>query len=154
MRLLSANVSTHYEVMRIILVLNEKTTNLLFLDTIVESSRQDDEFLTEKTHLLLELNLNGKVWSEVRLISRKTIPSAWDADQIPVLKEEVGELVLSIVEVSMKKRRLHGFAKLSGPELYDALGEELESKHCWIPKIYKELHKSFNGSKRSKELRR
>jgi hypothetical protein len=58
---------------------------LLSPDPTVELSTQDDCFLIDMAHLILELRLDGLFTTKVNLFSRESEPGTWVADQDLIL---------------------------------------------------------------------
>jgi hypothetical protein len=54
-------------------------------DIAIELSTQDDCFLTDIAHLILELKSSERVVDKVDLLSRESSPGTWDASQDLVL---------------------------------------------------------------------
>jgi hypothetical protein len=58
---------------------------LLRPDITIELSNQDDCFLTDIAHLVLELKSSERVVDKVDLLSRESSPGTWDANQDLIL---------------------------------------------------------------------
>lgn len=58
---------------------------LILRDVSVELSTQDDCFLVDIPHLLLELSVDGKAVDSIGLHARKSSSGVWDADEALVL---------------------------------------------------------------------
>ncbi|PVF93489.1 Arabinanase/levansucrase/invertase [Serendipita vermifera] len=108
-------------------------------DTSVELSSRDDCFLTNVSHLILELSFNGQILYQINLSSREWNPKVWDADQILILPQASAEFMISVsMEVDGNESQLLGFMELNGPALYDGLGKAYE-----IPLTSHENHPSL-----------
>ncbi|KAG8799956.1 hypothetical protein FRC17_006997, partial [Serendipita sp. 399] len=70
--------------------------NLSHLDITLKSSSEPGHFLEGVVHLILELSQDNQVVDQVNLLSRKSSPGTWDADQILILHEIKKEFMLSI----------------------------------------------------------
>lgn len=114
-------------------------STLFFRDTTVELSTQDECFLTEFDHLILEISpLDRRFVGRINLISRKSKPGIWDADQVLVLAEASEEFMLSVyMETYESGRQLLGLIELNGAGFYNGLGKTLE-----IPFI---CHENYPG---------
>ncbi|PVF95780.1 hypothetical protein CPB86DRAFT_875429 [Serendipita vermifera] len=100
---------------------------LIFKDTSVELSNPDDCFLTEIAHLILQVSSNGEVLHHVNLLSRKSQPGVWDADEVLVVPEASGDFMISVSMVmDGKEHQLLSFMELSGLELSAELGKAYE----------------------------
>jgi hypothetical protein len=51
-------------------------------DTTVELTTQNDQLLTDATHLILEINVDGDVISEANLLPQDASPLVWNADEV------------------------------------------------------------------------
>ncbi|PVF97441.1 hypothetical protein CPB86DRAFT_826506 [Serendipita vermifera] len=105
-------------------------------DTSVELSNQDDRFLLDTAHLLLEVSCNGQVVDKFNLSSRESRDGVWEADNPLVLPNVFASLVLLVSrEVDGNEHQLLGFVELKGPGFSDGLEKTYE-----IPLICPENH--------------
>ncbi|PVF91871.1 hypothetical protein CPB86DRAFT_846301 [Serendipita vermifera] len=97
---------------------NDLYRMLFFKNITVELAIQDDSFLTDIPHLVLELNQDGRVVDKVNLLSRKSSRGIWDADEPLILREVTGEFMLSVsMQVDDHDRQVFGSI-----ELYEVVG--------------------------------
>ncbi|KAG8859271.1 hypothetical protein FRB91_008452 [Serendipita sp. 411] len=93
----------------------------------VELSAQDDHFLNDISHLVLELNSKDEYVDRADLLSRMSSPGVWDANEIIVLLEVTTHFSVSIFgEFGGEERQILASKELHGPDLYDGLGEAVE----------------------------
>ncbi|PVF92334.1 hypothetical protein CPB86DRAFT_769512 [Serendipita vermifera] len=112
---------------------------LILEDTTIELSTRDDESLQKITHLVLEVNVNGRVVDKANLLSQTSSPWKWDADQILVIHDMATNFMISVViENDGNKRRAIAFKELNGLELCSTIGKQQE-----IPLTSDENHPSL-----------
>ncbi|PVG04067.1 hypothetical protein CPB86DRAFT_792811 [Serendipita vermifera] len=95
------------------------------VDITIKLDGQDESFLTDIAHLILELNQDGRVVDKANLLSRESVPGVWDADEPLILRDAMGEFELSVsMQFDENDRQLVGSRELDGTELYDLVGTE------------------------------
>ncbi|PVF92180.1 hypothetical protein CPB86DRAFT_227813, partial [Serendipita vermifera] len=100
---------------------------LVLKDTTVESSTPDDESLKGTTHLVLEVNVNGRVVGKANLVSQMASPWKWDAEGILVIRDVTADFVVSVViDGDRNERRVIAFMELNGLELCNTIGSQSE----------------------------
>ncbi|PVF91495.1 hypothetical protein CPB86DRAFT_770633, partial [Serendipita vermifera] len=100
---------------------------LVLKDTTVELSTRDDESLKGITHLVLEVDVNGRVVDKANLVSQATSPWKWDADQILVIPDVTADFMVSVViDGGRNERRVIAFMELNGLELCNTIGSQYE----------------------------
>ncbi|PVF99330.1 hypothetical protein CPB86DRAFT_796564 [Serendipita vermifera] len=96
---------------------------LFFKDITVELVTRDDCFLTDIPHLILELSQDGRVVDKANLLSRESSHGVWDADEPLILRDVVGEFMLSVsIQLDEHDRQLVGSFELGETELYEIVG--------------------------------
>ncbi|PVG01067.1 hypothetical protein CPB86DRAFT_839123, partial [Serendipita vermifera] len=91
---------------------------LALTNITVEVASQDDSFLTDMAHLVLDLNRNGQLVEKIHLFPRKSMPGVWDTDRALVLREVTGEYMLSVsMQFDENDRQLIGSMELKRTEL-------------------------------------
>ncbi|PVF91515.1 TPR-like protein [Serendipita vermifera] len=103
---------------------------LVLKDTTVELSTRDDESLKGMTHLVLEVNMNGRVVGKANLVSQMASPWKWDTDQIVV--------------IDRNERRVIAFMELNSLELCNTSGSQYGKTITYInehglKKLYTEV---------------
>ncbi|PVF95782.1 hypothetical protein CPB86DRAFT_875431 [Serendipita vermifera] len=97
------------------------------LDASVELSTQEDCFLTEIAYLILEARCKGDIVHCVSLLSRKSRPGVWDADQMLIVPAMPRDFMVSVsMLMDGSEHQLLGFMELNGPALYTELGKMYE----------------------------
>ncbi|KAG8754846.1 hypothetical protein FRC14_004601 [Serendipita sp. 396] len=100
---------------------------LLFREITVELSAQDDHFLKDIFHLVLELKSSDELVDRADLLSRESNPGVWDGNESLILPEIVAHFTLSVfAEIGGEAHQLLALKKSYGPDLYDDLGEQVE----------------------------
>ncbi|PVF92187.1 TPR-like protein, partial [Serendipita vermifera] len=100
---------------------------LVLKDTTVELSTRDDESLKGSTHIVLEVEVNGRVVDKANLVSQATSPWKWDADQILVIPDVATDFMISVViDGDRNERRVIAFMELNGLELCNTIGSQYE----------------------------
>ncbi|PVF92843.1 hypothetical protein CPB86DRAFT_147129, partial [Serendipita vermifera] len=100
---------------------------LSFKDITVELASEDDCFLTDIPHLVLELKQDGRAIDKVNLLSRESSRRIWDADEPLILRKVTGEFILSVpMQVNDHDCQFVGSIELSGTEPYEIVGTEFE----------------------------
>ncbi|PVF92618.1 hypothetical protein CPB86DRAFT_877740 [Serendipita vermifera] len=114
------------------------------LDASVELSTQDDSFLIDIPHLLLELTLDGKTVSSVNLYSRESSLGVWDADKTLVLPESSTNIMLSVImQLDETERQLLASIGWNGAEMYSKPGRSYEihlTRHGNFPNLVLKAH--------------
>ncbi|PVF91357.1 hypothetical protein CPB86DRAFT_878568, partial [Serendipita vermifera] len=97
------------------------------LHTSVELSNRENCSLTDIAQLILEISLNGQVVDKANLLSRKSTPAVWHADQPLVLRGIVVDFVVSVsMELAGNKRQLLASAALKGAQFNDESEKKYE----------------------------
>ncbi|PVF92186.1 TPR-like protein [Serendipita vermifera] len=100
---------------------------LVLKDTTVELLTRDDEALKGITHLVLEVDVYGRVVDKANLVSQATSPWKWDADQLLVIRHVATDFMISVVtESDRDERRVIASMELSGLELCNTIGNQYE----------------------------
>ncbi|PVF92332.1 TPR-like protein, partial [Serendipita vermifera] len=100
---------------------------LVLKDTTVELLTRDDEALKGITHLILEVDVNGRVVDKANLVSQATSPWKWDADQILVIPDVATYFMVSVVmDSDRNQRRVIAFMELNSLELCNTMGSRYE----------------------------
>ncbi|KAG8823300.1 hypothetical protein FRC19_004231 [Serendipita sp. 401] len=98
--------------------------SLIFHGITTELSAEDDHFLKDVFHLVLELKLNERSVDKTDLLSRESSPGVWDANEPLILPEIIAHFTLSVfAELGGEERQLLASQKLYGTDLCDRLGE-------------------------------
>lgn len=94
----------------------------MFDDTSIELSSQDDCFLTDISHLVLQVRSNGEAVDEVDLFSDESRPGVWEANEYLLICKDDAHTEISLsVSIGMDgaEHQLLGYVVLNGPELDD-----------------------------------
>ncbi|PVF91893.1 TPR-like protein [Serendipita vermifera] len=107
---------------------NNLYSMLFFKDITVELASPDDSFLTDSSHLALELNQDGRVVDKANLLSRESSRRIWDADKHFISRKVTGESILSVsMQLDDHDRQLVGSIELSSTKLHETVGTEFET---------------------------
>ncbi|KAG8760119.1 hypothetical protein FRC14_004007 [Serendipita sp. 396] len=99
----------------------------IFHGITVELPAQDDHFLQDIYHLVLELKLSDGSVDSADLLSRGSDTGIWDANDFLVLPEIGTHITLSVfADLGGDERQLVASKELYGPELCNESGEPVE----------------------------
>ncbi|PVF92009.1 hypothetical protein CPB86DRAFT_830274 [Serendipita vermifera] len=99
-------------------------------DIVVELASQDDCFLADIPHLVLEVNQDGRVLHKAHLLLCESSRGIWDTGEPLILPEVTEQFILSVsIQVDEHDRQLVGSIELSGTELYEIVGTQFGRRY-------------------------